>query len=30
MSTTIDSPRPTAEECSPYYFTYIQLVPDGD
>jgi hypothetical protein len=22
--------RPTAEECSPYYFTYIQLVPDGD
>ncbi|HEU5099604.1 MAG TPA: DinB family protein [Roseiflexaceae bacterium] len=22
--------RPAAEECSPYYFTYIQLVPDGD
>lgn len=22
--------RPTADECSPYYFTYIQLVPDGD
>jgi DinB superfamily len=22
--------RPTAEECSAYYFTYIQLVPDGD
>jgi hypothetical protein len=24
------SSRPTVEECSPYYFTYIQLVPDGD
>jgi len=24
------SSRPTADECSPYYFTYIQLVPDGD
>ena len=22
--------RPAVEECSPYYFTYIQLVPDGD
>ena len=22
--------RPTADECSSYYFTYIQLVPDGD
>lgn len=22
--------RPTVDECSPYYFTYIQLVPDGD
>ena len=22
--------RPTAGECSPYYFTYIQLVPDGN
>jgi hypothetical protein len=22
--------RPTGDECSPYYFTYIQLVPDGD
>jgi DinB superfamily len=22
--------RPSADECSPYYFTYIQLVPDGD
>jgi uncharacterized damage-inducible protein DinB len=22
--------RPTGEECSPYYFTYIQLVPEGD
>ena len=22
--------RPTADECNPYYFTYIQLVPDGD
>lgn len=22
--------RPTADECIPYYFTYIQLVPDGD
>src|SRR5204863_4873025 len=22
--------RPTADECSPYYFTYINLVPDGD
>ena len=22
--------RPTASECSPYYFNYIQLVPDGD
>ena len=22
--------RPTPEECSPYYFSYIQLVPDGD
>jgi uncharacterized damage-inducible protein DinB len=22
--------RPAAEECSPYYFTYIQLVPAGD
>ncbi len=24
------SPRPAADECIPYYFTYIQLVPDGD
>ena len=24
------SPRPAADECSPYYFTYIRLVPDGD
>jgi hypothetical protein len=23
------SSRPTADECSPYYFSYIQLVPDG-
>jgi hypothetical protein len=22
--------RPAADECSQYYFTYIQLVPDGD
>ena len=22
--------RPAEHECSPYYFTYIQLVPDGD
>jgi len=22
--------RPTVDECGPYYFTYIQLVPDGD
>lgn len=22
--------RPAADECSPYYFTYIKLVPDGD
>jgi hypothetical protein len=22
--------RPTGDECSQYYFTYIQLVPDGD
>src|SRR6266540_2361424 len=22
--------RPAVDECSPYYFTYIQLVPDGD
>jgi uncharacterized damage-inducible protein DinB len=22
--------RPSADECVPYYFTYIQLVPDGD
>ena len=22
--------RPAADECSAYYFTYIQLVPDGD
>jgi hypothetical protein len=22
--------RPSADECIPYYFTYIQLVPDGD
>jgi uncharacterized damage-inducible protein DinB len=22
--------RPAADECSPYYFTYIQLVSDGD
>jgi uncharacterized damage-inducible protein DinB len=22
--------RPIADECSPYYFTYIDLVPDGD
>src|SRR5262245_22433881 len=22
--------RPSVEECSPYHFTYIQLVPDGD
>jgi DinB superfamily len=22
--------RPSADECSPYYFTYIQPVPDGD
>jgi hypothetical protein len=21
---------PTADECAPYYFTYIKLVPDGD
>jgi hypothetical protein len=26
----LSSSRPTADECSPYYFTYIQLVPDGD
>lgn len=24
------STRPAADECIPYYFTYIQLVPDGD
>ena len=24
------SARPTADECSSYYFTYINLVPDGD
>jgi hypothetical protein len=24
------SSRPDADECSPYYFTYTQLVPDGD
>ncbi|MBK8032184.1 MAG: DinB family protein [Chloroflexi bacterium] len=24
------SQRPTADECSRYYFTYVQLVPDGD
>jgi hypothetical protein len=22
--------RPDADECQPYYFTYIDLVPDGD
>ena len=22
--------RPAVDECSPYYFRYIQLVPDGD
>jgi hypothetical protein len=22
--------RPSVDECNPYYFTYIQLVPDGD
>jgi hypothetical protein len=22
--------HPAADECSPYYFTYINLVPDGD
>ncbi len=22
--------RPAADECSPYYLKYIQLVPDGD
>jgi uncharacterized damage-inducible protein DinB len=22
--------RPSTDECSPYYFTYIQLVPEGD
>src|SRR5262245_31407587 len=22
--------RPSADECSQYYFTYIPLVPDGD
>jgi hypothetical protein len=22
--------RPAADECNPYYFTYIRLVPDGD
>ena len=22
--------RPAADECSPYYFSYIGLVPDGD
>jgi hypothetical protein len=27
---TLAFSRPTADECSPYYFTYIQLVPDGD
>jgi ADP-ribosyl-[dinitrogen reductase] hydrolase len=30
ISTHIVTPRPTAEECSSYYFTYIRLVPDGD
>lgn len=25
-----DSARPAADECIPYYFTYIRLVPDGD
>lgn len=27
---SLASSRPAADECSPYYFTYIQLVPDGD
>jgi hypothetical protein len=27
---SLASSRPTADECNPYYFTYIQLVPDGD
>jgi hypothetical protein len=25
----LTSTRPAADECSPYYFTYINLVPDG-
>ena len=27
---SLASSRPAADECSAYYFTYIQLVPDGD
>jgi uncharacterized damage-inducible protein DinB len=27
---SIRATRPATEECSPYYFTYIQLMPDGD
>jgi hypothetical protein len=27
---TLAATRPAAEECSSYYFRYIQLVPDGD
>lgn len=27
---SLASSRPATDECSPYYFTYIQLVPDGD
>jgi hypothetical protein len=29
-SMSLLSARPAADECSQYYFTYIQLVPDGD
>ena len=29
QNTTLDPGRPKADECLPYYFEYIDLVPDG-
>ena len=29
-ATDLEAGRPGADECLPYYFTYIDLVPDGD
>jgi len=29
LDTDLESGRPHADECLPYYFGYIRLVPDG-